>query len=88
MTKFLIAEPSSQYVISLRAFNNFGKGLVVYDLVYTREETGPTVGPLSSPIGLRSRVLSPKTVWLEWTDPSLGTYFYSFDPKSIKYSQH
>lgn len=65
-------KPSTQYVISLRAFNNFGKGPVVYDLIYTREEDAPTVGPLTPPIGLRSRVLSPHTVWLEWIDPSLG----------------
>ena len=34
------AEPSTQYVISLRAFNNYGKGPVVYDLIYTRDEDG------------------------------------------------
>jgi len=64
--------PATQYVISLRAFNNFGKGPVVYDIIYTREEEGPTAGPLQAPIGLRSKVLSPSTVWLEWIDPSLG----------------
>jgi len=31
------AEPSTQYVVSVRAINRFGKGLVVYDLVYTRD---------------------------------------------------
>ena len=35
-----IAESSTQYVVSLRAFNNFGKGPVVYDLIYTREIDG------------------------------------------------
>ena len=30
-------EPSTQYVVSVRAINRFGKGLVVYDLVYTRD---------------------------------------------------
>lgn len=66
-------KPSTQYVISLRAFNNFGKGPVVYDLIYTREEdAGPTPGPLAPPIGLTSKVLSASTVWLQWQDPSLG----------------
>ena len=34
--------------------------------------SGPTVGPLVTPMGLKSLVLSPRTVWLEWHDPSLG----------------
>ena len=28
--------------------------------------------PLLSPVGLQSRVLSTTTVWLQWTDPSIG----------------
>lgn len=35
-----IPEAATQYVVSLRAFNNFGKGPVVYDLIYTREIDG------------------------------------------------
>jgi len=31
----LCAEQDAQYVVSVRAFNNVGKGPVVYDLVYT-----------------------------------------------------
>jgi len=34
-----IAEPSSEYVISLKAFNNVGEGEPVYENVFTREET-------------------------------------------------
>ena len=34
--------------------------------------TGPTVGPLVPPTNLKSLVLSPRTVWLEWHDASLG----------------
>jgi len=34
---FCHIEPSTQYVVSVRAINRFGKGLVVYDLVYTRD---------------------------------------------------
>lgn len=35
-----VAEPATQYVLSVRAFNNFGKGPVVYDLVYTKDKSG------------------------------------------------
>ena len=31
------AEKETQYVVSVRAFNNLGKGPVVYDLVYTSD---------------------------------------------------
>jgi len=34
---FCFTEKLTQYVISVRAFNNVGKGPVVYDLVYTRD---------------------------------------------------
>jgi len=27
---------------------------------------------MASPVELRSKVLSPSTIWLEWKDPSLG----------------
>jgi len=36
----MCVEPSTQYVVSVRAINRFGKGLVVYDLVYTRDAPG------------------------------------------------
>jgi len=36
----MCTEPATQYIISLRAFNNHGKGQVIYDLIYTRETTG------------------------------------------------
>ena len=39
MIYVLISAPSSQYVISLRAYNNKGSGQIVYETVYTREET-------------------------------------------------
>ncbi|ELT93010.1 hypothetical protein CAPTEDRAFT_74587, partial [Capitella teleta] len=64
---------STQYVVSLRAYNNYGKGPVVYDLIYTREESdGPTPDTLTPPSGLRAKILSPNTAWLQWNDPSLG----------------
>ncbi len=36
----MVSESATQYVVSLRAFNNYGKGPVVYDLIYTREIDG------------------------------------------------
>lgn len=68
----VLSEPSTQYVLSLRAFNNNGRGPVVYDLVYTREGLGPTMEPFTAPVNVEARVLSPTTVWIQWTDPSLG----------------
>ena len=38
----IVVEPATQYIISLRAFNNQGKGPVVYDLIYTRDAAGIT----------------------------------------------
>lgn len=32
-------QPSSEYVISLRAYNNIGEGLQIYETTFTREET-------------------------------------------------
>ena len=37
------AEKDTQYVVSVRAFNQVGKGPVVYDLVYTTD-TSPASG--------------------------------------------
>jgi hypothetical protein len=59
--------------VSLRAYNNYGKGPVVYDLIYTREESdGPAPDTLTAPTSLMAKVLSPSTAWLQWSDPSLG----------------
>lgn len=69
----------TQYVVSVRAFNNVGKGPVVYDLVYTSDSPAAGVSvdsdspPLMSPTSLHSKVLSSTTIWLQWTDPSRGT---------------
>ena len=32
-------EPSSEYVISLKTFNNVGEGIPIYETTFTREET-------------------------------------------------
>lgn len=35
-----VLEPQTQYVISVRAFNNVGKGHVIYDIVHTKQASG------------------------------------------------
>ena len=39
MLLFWSTEPSSEYVISLRAYNNIGEGRPIYETVFSREET-------------------------------------------------
>ena len=65
-------EPNSEYVISLRAYNQMGDGRPIYETVRTREESvteAPT--PLIPPVGLKAVVLSSTTVVLYWTDTTL-----------------
>lgn len=63
-------KPQTQYVISVRAFNNVGKGHVIYDIVHTKEASAASPH-LPPPTHLRSRMLSPTTALLQWSDPSL-----------------
>jgi len=35
-----VTEPATQYVVSVRAFNDVDKGPVIYDLVYTATGQG------------------------------------------------
>jgi len=35
-----VLEPGTQYVVSVRAFNDVDKGPVIYDLVYTASNRG------------------------------------------------
>jgi len=42
---------------------------VLYDVRDYASVVGPT---MPRPVELRSKVLSPSTVWLEWNDPTLG----------------
>uniref|UniRef100_A0A336LNC3 CSON008464 protein n=1 Tax=Culicoides sonorensis TaxID=179676 RepID=A0A336LNC3_CULSO len=66
-------EPNSEYVISLRARNNQGDGIPVYDTVRTREEAPielPT--PLEVPVGLRAIPMSGTSIVLYWTDTTLN----------------
>ncbi|XP_071452262.1 neogenin isoform X2 [Hetaerina americana] len=66
-------EANSEYVISLRAYNEMGDGRPVYETVRTREPAvpEPQSQPLVPPVGLRAIILSASTVVLYWTDSSL-----------------
>ncbi|CAG7836151.1 unnamed protein product, partial [Allacma fusca] len=71
-------KPNSDYVISLRAYNNIGDGIPIYENVRTRETSdeededhGLSMAQLPPPVGLRAMVLSPTSVVLYWTDSSL-----------------
>ncbi|XP_008207952.1 neogenin isoform X2 [Nasonia vitripennis] len=62
-------EPNSDYVITLRAKNEAGEGLQVYENVRTTEKTSAeSAAPLTPPVGLKTVVMSSSTVVLHWTD--------------------
>lgn len=81
-------EPNSEYVISLRARNNQGDGIPVYDTVRTREEAPielPT--PLEVPVGLRAIPMSGTSIVLYWTDTTLNKNQHVIDNRhyTVKY---
>lgn len=66
-------KPNSEYVISLRAYNNIGDGRPIYETVRTKEKSfdlEPRT-PLIPPVGLHAIVLSSSTVVLTWMDSTL-----------------
>ncbi|PNF15008.1 hypothetical protein B7P43_G18453, partial [Cryptotermes secundus] len=66
-------EPNSEYVISLRAYNDMGDGRPVYVSVRTKEIMAPEpISPLIPPVGLMAIVLSSTTVVVYWTDTTLS----------------
>ncbi|KAG8576270.1 hypothetical protein GDO81_009816 [Engystomops pustulosus] len=80
-------EPSSHYVISLKAFNNVGEGIPLYESAVTRQHTDtsevdvyvvhapytpvPEPTPMLPPVGVQAAILSSDTVRLTWADNSL-----------------
>ena len=65
-------QPGSEYVISLRAYNNMGDGQPAYDNVRTlQEDSAESALQLFPPVGLKATVLSSSSVVLQWTDTSL-----------------
>lgn len=70
---FIILEPTTEYVISLRATNNVGDGQPAYANVRTPERfVSESAVPLIPPVGLKAIVLSATTVVLYWTDTTLS----------------
>lgn len=66
-------EPNSEYVISVRAFNDVGDGQPRYESNRTREESTPEpMSPLIPPVGLKAVVLSATSVVVYWTDTTLS----------------
>lgn len=69
----IILEPTTEYVISLRATNNVGDGQPAYANVRTPERfVSESAVPLIPPVGLKAIVLSATTVVLYWTDTTLS----------------
>ncbi|KAM4676110.1 neogenin isoform 3-T3 [Discoglossus pictus] len=79
-------EPSSHYVISLKAFNNMGEGIPLYESAVTRQHTDPAEvdifvhtpytpvpepSPMLPPVGVQATILGSDTVRLTWADNSL-----------------
>ncbi|XP_076332516.1 neogenin-like isoform X3 [Tachypleus tridentatus] len=89
-------QPSSEYVISLRAFNQVGDGRPIYDTVRTLIESTPEpLTPMLPPVGLKAIVLSSSTVVLYWTDTTLprnqlitDNRFYTVRYAPYDYSGH
>uniref|UniRef100_A0A8C1BBZ6 Neogenin 1a n=1 Tax=Cyprinus carpio carpio TaxID=630221 RepID=A0A8C1BBZ6_CYPCA len=79
--------PSSHYVITLKAFNNVGEGIPVYESAVTRPQSDPDVDlyelfhapytpvpdplPMLPPVGVQASVLSHDTMKVTWADNSL-----------------
>ncbi|XP_060231104.1 neogenin isoform X7 [Meriones unguiculatus] len=64
-------DPSSHYVITLKAFNNVGEGIPLYESAVTRPHTVPDPTPMMPPVGVQASILSHDTVRITWADNSL-----------------
>ncbi|KAF4803812.1 DCC netrin 1 receptor [Turdus rufiventris] len=84
-------EPSSHYVISLKAFNNAGEGIPLYESATTRGDLSDPSSlipspvpdlpsPLLPPVGIQATPLSQDSIRVSWADNSRA-------PKSSENSQ-
>uniref|UniRef100_H3CW15 Neogenin 1b n=1 Tax=Tetraodon nigroviridis TaxID=99883 RepID=H3CW15_TETNG len=64
-------DPSSHYVITLKAFNNMGEGIPVYESAITRQQSVPDPSPMMPPVGVQASVLSHDTIKVSWADNTL-----------------
>ncbi|KMQ98305.1 neogenin isoform x7 [Lasius niger] len=84
-------EPTTEYVISLKATNNVGDGQPAYANVRTPERfVSESAVPLIPPVGLKAIVLSATTVVLYWTDTTLSKSQYVTDNRYyvVRYTSH
>uniref|UniRef100_A0A8C1RDN3 DCC netrin 1 receptor n=1 Tax=Cyprinus carpio TaxID=7962 RepID=A0A8C1RDN3_CYPCA len=66
----VFAEPSSHYVISLKAFNNAGEGVPLYESAVTRSMSD-TSTPMIPPVGVQAVALTSDSVRVSWADNSI-----------------
>uniref|UniRef100_A0A8D2JAX4 Neogenin n=1 Tax=Varanus komodoensis TaxID=61221 RepID=A0A8D2JAX4_VARKO len=74
-------DPSSHYVITLKAYNNVGEGIPLYESAVTRAYTDPSTpdfdvllpdpSPMMPPVGVQASILSHDTIRITWADNSL-----------------
>ncbi|XP_056314883.1 netrin receptor DCC [Danio aesculapii] len=64
-------EPSSHYVISLKAFNNAGEGVPLYESAVTRSMTDSSSAPMIPPVGVQAVALTSDSVRVSWADNSI-----------------
>ncbi|XP_070618749.1 neogenin isoform X4 [Erythrolamprus reginae] len=64
-------DPSSHYVITLKAYNNVGEGIPLYESAVTRAYTVPDPSPMMPPVGVQASSLSHDTIRITWADNSL-----------------
>ncbi|XP_078541165.1 neogenin isoform X4 [Lissotriton helveticus] len=80
-------DPSSHYVITLKAYNNVGEGIPLYESAVTRTNTDtsevdsfvinapytpvPDPTPMMPPVGVQASILTHDTIKISWADNSL-----------------
>uniref|UniRef100_A0A670ZFK3 Neogenin n=1 Tax=Pseudonaja textilis TaxID=8673 RepID=A0A670ZFK3_PSETE len=64
-------DPSSHYVITLKAYNNVGEGIPLYESAVTRAYTVPDPSPMMPPVGVQASILTHDTIRITWADNSL-----------------
>ena len=60
--------PKSEYVISLRGYNNMGDGPPAYETVRTLASDSSSIPQIFPPVGLEANVLSSSAVVVKWSD--------------------
>lgn len=64
--------PKSEYVISLRGYNNMGDGPPAYETVKTLASDTVSTPQIFPPVGLEANVLSSSAVIVKWSDTAIS----------------